>query len=314
MKLAEKWLHSTKFTGQYPDTLWSGYTFLDYHKSLNVYHPGVDYNFGYGNQDLGQDVVATASGTVIHTSKSTKGYGNIIVIKHQLGYNLKRFIKQQYGIDTDILYSFYAHLKGIDVSTGTNVESGIKIGTVGKSGTTWAHLHFEIYAPIGELVKKGWRYYPIGWSKEKIKQYWLPAYTFIEASRQMDYIADTFLGKSRKYWETVELDRKNLMKQIGEVDSVWAKKLEKSENKVSNLEKELLRWDGYEEKVDKATKKLKGDFEKERVVFKNKIKTKENRITELLKEEAKKVSFWEALRIVVYTLHPSLKKKGGEDQ
>jgi len=166
MKNAEKFIHPTKFTGNWPN--WNGFAFLDWHKENNVYHPGEDYNFGYGDQDLGQDTNCTANGIVVHVSKRTTGYGNLIICKHNLGYNLRKFIKETYGIDTNKLYSLYAHLKDISVNVGDEIDCGQKIGTVGKSGTKWAHLHFEIFAPIGEIAKKAWRFYPVGWSKEKI--------------------------------------------------------------------------------------------------------------------------------------------------
>ena len=109
---------------------------LQWHTKNNVWHSGDDYNLGYGNQDLGQSVKCCASGIVIHTSKSTVGYGNIVVIKHQLGYNLKRFIKQTYGIDTDVLYSFYAHLQDFIVAVGNEIDGDALIGHVGK----WNHI------------------------------------------------------------------------------------------------------------------------------------------------------------------------------
>jgi murein DD-endopeptidase MepM/ murein hydrolase activator NlpD len=55
-------------------------------------------------------------------------YGNVIVIKHD-----------------DNLFTLYAHLSGIDVQMGQDVQMGEKIGEVGQSGVaTGSHLHFEV--------------------------------------------------------------------------------------------------------------------------------------------------------------------------
>lgn len=306
MQNADRWIHPTKFTGNWPD--WNGLTFLDWHKENNVYHPGDDYNLGWGDQDLGQDVVATASGVVVHTSKRTSGYGNIGIVKHTLGYNLKRFIKETYGIETNTLYSFYAHLKDIFVNVGDHLEVGQRLGTVGKSGTKSPHLHFEIYAPIGELSKKGWRFYPIGWAKETIKKYWLPAYLFIESVKNIASY-ETFLGKSKDYWLTVEEDRIDLLKQLGEKDTEWAIKVENAGKETQQWIKESA---NLEKKIEKAEISHKKEKEKLSLKIGNlqkKIETLKEENTQLLKEDAKKLSFISALKIVIYTI--SEKFKGG---
>ncbi len=65
---ADKWVHPTKFTGEYPD--WAGFTFEDWDATNKVYHPGDDYNFGGGDDDCGQDACSVAAGIVIHTPVS----------------------------------------------------------------------------------------------------------------------------------------------------------------------------------------------------------------------------------------------------
>ncbi len=304
-KSAGVFVHPTKFTGEWPD--WNGFTFLDWHKSNNVFHPAEDYNLGYGDQDLGQDVVTTASGIVIHTSKRTTGYGNIVINKHTLGYNLKRFIKETYGIETDTLFSFYAHLKDIFVNVGDFVEVGQRIGTVGRSGTKSPHLHFEIYAPIGELAKKGWRFYPTGWAKETIKKYWLPAYRFIESTKNLESY-ETFLGKSKEYWLTVEKDRIDLMRQLGEKDKEWAIKVENAEKPIKQLEEVIAKMITDVEKAEishkKEVKKLTKKFEK----LEGSASQLKEENTELLKETAKNLSFVSALKIVFNTISQKIEE------
>jgi len=42
MKLADKFVHPTIYTGEWPN--WNGYAWLDWVASSNCYHPGDDYN------------------------------------------------------------------------------------------------------------------------------------------------------------------------------------------------------------------------------------------------------------------------------
>jgi len=309
MKNAEKFIHPTKFTGNWPN--WNGFAFLDWHKENNVYHPGEDYNFGYGDQDLGQDTNCTANGIVVHVSKRTTGYGNLIICKHNLGYNLRKFIKETYGIDTNKLYSLYAHLKDISVNVGDEIDCGQKIGTVGKSGTKWAHLHFEIFAPIGEIAKKAWRFYPVGWSKEKIKQFWLPAYQFIESTKNIESY-ENFLGKSKEYWLQVEKDRIDLLKQIGQCDYEWAKKLEiiEKENQQSaeKSAKEMLKAEKSVISAQNEINKLTDKIEKLEKSNRN-LKTE---VTQLLENNAKNIKFMSALKLVAFTISNMF--KGGESE
>lgn len=180
----KKFVQPTDYTGQYPGG-WAGYTFLDYDKSSNTFHPGDDYNWGPGgDSDLGKSVLAIMDGICVHSSSNQFGYGNLIVLRHDLDSVTKDYVENRYKIKTDVLFSLYAHLDERMISEKNTVHAGSLIGKVGKTGTSFAHLHAEVYAPIGELAGKPWRFYPSGWSKEKIQQYWLPFYLFIEDYNQ----------------------------------------------------------------------------------------------------------------------------------
>ena len=72
-------------------------------------------------------VYSVKAGIVIH-SGFVRGYGNYIIVKHDDGYK-----------------SAYAHLNTIKVKKGNQVNKGVVIGSVGKTGTaTGYHLHFEL--------------------------------------------------------------------------------------------------------------------------------------------------------------------------
>jgi len=300
---ADKWIHPTKFTGNWPD--WAGYAWLDWSKEAQCYHPGEDYNKGSGDDDCGQTVNTCAQGIVFHTSKKSTGYGNLIIIKHTLGYNLKRFIKETYGIETDTLYSLYAHLQTIMCKVGEEVDIDKTIATVGKTGTTYCHLHFEIYSLWKDLVSASYRFYPVGWSKEKIKENWLPAYQFIESTKNIESY-EQFLGKSKEYWLQVEKDRENLMAQVGKEDQEFLKikkelteKIETLETENRQLKEKSANWTNDQEKIERVHQtevlKLQGII----TTKENKITTLENRTTEILAEKTKDYDVNEAIVILL---------------
>lgn len=312
MNNADKWVHPTKFTGDYPS--WNGYTWLQWAKESKSYHPGDDYNFGSGSDDLGQDVVSASDGVVFHVSKSSTGYGDLIIIKHTLGYNLKRLIKEIYGIETDTLYTLYAHLKDIVVKLGDKVKSGDKIAEVGKTGTNSPHLHFEIYSLWKDLKSTTYRFYPVGWSKEKIAENWLPAYKFIEATKQIDSF-ESFLGKPRAYWEQVEKDRSDLLRQIGEKDAEFAKILAPIELRVKELQNENEQLNKKIAKTDDLIKGLKDQCKKDEDKLNEKLISKDDeirglktRITEILSEQSDKLKAGEALILFIETVKKHWRK------
>ncbi len=82
----------------------------------------------------GTYVIASCDGTVSFSGWK-RGYGNVIFIEHDDGYQTR-----------------YAHLQVLNVKNGDDVKSGQKIGTVGMTGwTTGPHLHFEIRKNFGSM-------------------------------------------------------------------------------------------------------------------------------------------------------------------
>ncbi|MGR5521318.1 peptidoglycan DD-metalloendopeptidase family protein [Vibrio sp. PNB22_4_2] len=75
----------------------------------------------------GQSIVSTAPGTVVYSGNALRGYGNLIIVKHNDNY-----------------LSAYAHNDRLLVSEGQSVKSGQKIATMGSSGAKSVKLHFEI--------------------------------------------------------------------------------------------------------------------------------------------------------------------------
>lgn len=75
----------------------------------------------------GQAVLATASGRVVYAGNALRGYGNLIIIKHNDDY-----------------LSAYAHNDSMLVREQQEVQAGQKIATMGSTGTSSVRLHFEI--------------------------------------------------------------------------------------------------------------------------------------------------------------------------
>lgn len=75
----------------------------------------------------GAPVFAAADGEVVYSGSSLKGYGNLIIIKHQ-----KNFI------------TAYAHNRKNIVKEGDKVVLGQRIAEMGRSGTDKVKLHFEV--------------------------------------------------------------------------------------------------------------------------------------------------------------------------
>ncbi|CUX97059.1 murein hydrolase activator NlpD [Candidatus Hoaglandella endobia] len=76
----------------------------------------------------GQPILATASGRVVYTGNALRGYGNLIIIKHNDNY-----------------LSAYAHNDTLLVHEQQEVKVGQKISTMGSTGTIKTKLHFEIH-------------------------------------------------------------------------------------------------------------------------------------------------------------------------
>jgi murein DD-endopeptidase MepM/ murein hydrolase activator NlpD len=140
----------------------NGYGWLQW--TGKVYHPGVDYNRGYGWQDLGDPIYAVARGKVTYVkNKDTDGWGKHLFIKHK-DINHPTFGKITF-------WTHYAHCKEILVGVDQEVKSGQTIAKVGTTGESTApHLHFEIRKrPLGVT------FYPNGKSKKWIeKNYYNP--------------------------------------------------------------------------------------------------------------------------------------------
>ena len=75
----------------------------------------------------GDPVLASAEGKVVYSGEGLRGYGKLVIIKHNATY-----------------LSAYAHNQTILVKEGQSVSKGQKIAEMGSSGTDKVKLHFEV--------------------------------------------------------------------------------------------------------------------------------------------------------------------------
>ena len=76
---------------------------------------------------LGQAIVASSAGKVVYSGSGLRGYGKLVIIKHNKAY-----------------LSAYAHNDQLLVKEGQNVSKGQKIAEMGNTDTDQVSLHFEI--------------------------------------------------------------------------------------------------------------------------------------------------------------------------
>ncbi|AOY02166.1 hypothetical protein BJP62_02365 [Jeongeupia sp. USM3] len=76
---------------------------------------------------MGQSIVASASGKVVYAGSGLRGYGKMLIIKHN-----KEFL------------SAYAHNSKLLVKEGDNVKKGEKIAEMGNTDSDQVKLHFEV--------------------------------------------------------------------------------------------------------------------------------------------------------------------------
>ena len=92
------------------------------------YNPPVHNGLDFGG-DFGSPIYAADSGVIVYSGWSDRGYGNLIVIDHDGGWQ-----------------TYYAHMiDGTLLPCGSNVQKGQLIASMGSTGnSTGPHLHFEM--------------------------------------------------------------------------------------------------------------------------------------------------------------------------
>ncbi len=95
-------------------------------KVVNSFNEATNKGIDIGGQ-IGQSIYAAAPGKVIYSGSDLRGYGKLVIIKHNALY-----------------LSVYAHNSVITVKEGQVVTRGQKIAEMGNSESPNVKLHFEI--------------------------------------------------------------------------------------------------------------------------------------------------------------------------
>lgn len=75
----------------------------------------------------GQPVFAAAAGRVVYSGNGLRGYGNLVIVKHN-----------------ETFFSAYAHTQGVVVKENEKVKLRQKLADMSNTGTDKTKLHFEI--------------------------------------------------------------------------------------------------------------------------------------------------------------------------
>jgi len=106
-----------------PQWRWPGKgPLLSSFQGTNALNKGIDLG-----GKLGEPVFAAANGQVVYSGSGLRGYGKLLIVKHN-----------------ETFLSAYAHNDRLLVKEGDLVKAGQRIADMGSSGTDRVKLHFEI--------------------------------------------------------------------------------------------------------------------------------------------------------------------------
>ncbi|MFH2202617.1 MAG: M23 family metallopeptidase [Elusimicrobiota bacterium] len=112
-----------KYLGIWTWPLRYGIVSSEYGPRWGKEHKGLDIA-----ADEGDKIYASAPGEVLYSSASVKGYGKLVILRHD-----------------EQTTSLYAHNSELFVKKGQHVRTGQVIAAVGSTGrSTGPHIHFEI--------------------------------------------------------------------------------------------------------------------------------------------------------------------------
>jgi murein DD-endopeptidase MepM/ murein hydrolase activator NlpD len=112
-----------EYAGAYRWPLDAGIVSSEYGSRWGQVHKGIDIA-----AHTGEPVYAVADGEVIYASDGMRGYGNVVILRHDRHMS-----------------TLYAHNSALKVKPGDRVKQGDLISLLGSTGhSTGPHVHFEI--------------------------------------------------------------------------------------------------------------------------------------------------------------------------
>jgi len=111
------------YSGGFRWPLTAGVVSSEFGRRWGRMHDGIDIA-----ADMGEPVLAAADGRVVYAGDGLRGYGNVVIVRHD-----------------EKLSTLYAHNSALRVHVGELVKSGQTIALLGSTGhSTGPHVHFEI--------------------------------------------------------------------------------------------------------------------------------------------------------------------------
>lgn len=160
-----------------------GYEFLQ-KNSNGQYHPGWDLNWGNSKDaDLGLPVYPMTDGEVVYAKATGNAWGNLMVVHHP-------------HIN---MWTRYGHLQKMNYKVGNKVKEKDILATCGKSGTSSAHVHWDL------IIKKlpNWEKYTTGMSRDEVREWYQDGIEFVneyEDEKEYDPIVKTYMDYNSNSW------------------------------------------------------------------------------------------------------------------
>jgi murein DD-endopeptidase MepM/ murein hydrolase activator NlpD len=112
-----------RYQGTYRWPVDAGIVSSEYGSRHGRPHRGIDIA-----GDVGEPILAVASGDVIYAGNGMSGYGNVVILRHDQATT-----------------SLYAHNSELKVQVGDRVRQGEHVALLGNAGhSTGPHVHFEL--------------------------------------------------------------------------------------------------------------------------------------------------------------------------
>lgn len=136
-------------------------------KTSYGFHEGLDLNLNTGGDtDLGQSLYTCMKGKIAYYHNS----------KHPSA-NFGKHIVEEVETSIGKRWLHYAHCQDI-VAEAKEVTEGEVIGHLGKSGTTWAHLHFSVFKVDPQTLPNGID--EVANTEKELNDYWEDPLIFFE--------------------------------------------------------------------------------------------------------------------------------------
>ena len=121
--LARRYPKLPAYKGAYRWPLGAGIVSSEFGHRWHKPHEGIDIA-----ADEGEPVFASAAGEVLYANNRMRGYGNVVIVRHDAK-----------------MTTLYAHNQTMKVNLGDKVEQGQVIALLGSTGhSTGPHIHFEM--------------------------------------------------------------------------------------------------------------------------------------------------------------------------